>query len=160
MIAPSGADSRAITRLEQVALAASGDLARSDAKTATLLGVLTAGLSVISLTGSGRHLPLGSALCLWLADATLGGALVMLLLTILPNLTGGTGWLGYADLSARQALERAAGADESATAAAAEHAVRLADLARRKFARQRAAIFLIFGAGGWLALALLANIRT
>lgn len=145
-------------RLEKVANAASNELGRSDAKTATLLGVLTAGLSVISLTGSGRHLPLGTALCLWAADATLGAALAMLLLTVLPDLTGGTGWLGYAGLSTRQALERAADADGSETAAA-ENAVRLADLARRKFGRQRAVIFLIFGAGGWLILALLASIR-
>jgi hypothetical protein len=86
----------AATKLEKDLADARGELARVDAKAATLLTVagvaLTVGLTVLGRT----HLPAIAAVTGWLAVALLGTGVVLLALAIQPNLSGNHGFVRYA----------------------------------------------------------------
>ena len=132
------------------------ELARTDNKAATLLGLVGAGLAVVVGVGSARHLPAVSTAAMWASAACLTAAVTALLLVVRPVHGGGS----------RGSLWHYAAADPADLAAAftgptppgqdTERLARLSGIAADKYACIRRSVDLMLLALALLALAVLA----
>lgn len=136
------------------------ELVRVDAKAATLLTVagvaLTVGLAVLGRAG----LPTAAAVTGWLAVALLGAGVVLLALTIRPNLSGNHGFMRYvAVANAAELLADVAAQQNSRTPLSdlAEQIAWTARAAHSKYRRVRHAVtLLLVGLAATAVTALLA----
>ena len=137
----------AAVKLEKDLADTRGELARVDAKAATLLTVagvaLTVGLAVLGR----KELPAAAAVTGWLAVALLGAGVVLLALAIRPNLSGNQGLVHYAaeadgeQLLAELARERRT--NRRPLSDLADELVWTARAARGKYLRVRHAVTLL-----------------
>ncbi|MEU1731369.1 Pycsar system effector family protein [Streptosporangium sp. NPDC020145] len=127
-----------------------GELARADAKAATLAGLvgtavsIAGGLAAVSAT----RLPMSAQIALWATITLLAAALLTLLLSIRPSLPrpgAGFGWVAHA-YATPEALAAVAGLDTGRTQYA--ELIGLARLARTKYVRIRTAVDLLLTALG------------